>query len=86
MLDPAFITRTQPGIVRGITVKQMRHCLLGMPDDMVLVVEGDRLIEPHVITDVLPPEPLEGNSRTMAATTVMLSIGGVWKAAEELVD
>jgi len=77
------MTRPHPGSPRGLTVKQLTHMLEGLPDDMTVVVEGDRLTDPHVIGEVLPAEPFEDvNDKSAAANTVMLSVGGKWKYTE----
>lgn len=72
--------RQNSGSPRGMTVKQLGNILNNMPDDMVVVVEGGRLIEPHVITELLPPELDEGDLHSLASNTVMLTVGGVWKS------
>ena len=50
---------------------------------MVVVVEGNRLIDPHIIMDVLEPENSDDGDGTEAAcNTVLLAIGSKWQYTE----
>ena len=72
------MAKTNHANKKSMTVKQMIHILSQMPEDLEIVVEGDRLIDPHVITDVLPPEDSEELIDTPSSKTVLLSIGGLY--------
>ncbi len=75
------MTRPHDGGRRGVTVQQLKTYLDGMPKDMIVVVEGGRLVNPHIIVDVLPPEDSENEEdiEHAAHNTVLLTVGGEWE-------
>ena len=85
-VETPFITRTNPDMARGMTVTQLINRLSEMDGDLTVVMEGDRLIYPHIIVDVLAPVEDDvdetDEQAVICATTVLLSVGPKYEAAQ----